>query len=234
MFFSRIQLNPALRKTKAALASPHLIHGMITKTVPPDQQATDEARLLWRVDRGHHETVLYAVTPVQPRFDHVVEQLGWQSAPAQTTDYGRLLDSLQRGQQYAFRAALNPVKKKDGKRLPHVTVTQQMRWFLDRADGWGFSIPSNADYEPGHAESTDTSRDESQLDGLCVVRREDSRFSKPDAAGGRHRVAHRIAVFDGVLEVTNPDLLRRSLAFGIGSGKAHGCGLMTLARLEAP
>ena len=228
MFFSRIQINPALRKSRAALANPHLIHGMMTKSVPPDQQATDEGRLLWRVDRGHHETVLYAVTPVQPRFDHVIEQLGWQTSPAQTTDYGRLLDSLRRGQQYSFRAALNPVKKKDGKRLPHVTVDQQMKWFLERTNGWGFVVPT-AIPEASKGASAPTDGD-SGLARLSGVRREDNRFSKPNATGDQHRVTHRLAVFEGILEVADPDRLRHSLSFGMGSGKAHGAGLMTLSK----
>ena len=39
-----------------------------------------------------------------------------------------------------------------------------------------------------------------------------------------------VATFEGVLEVTDPDALRRALTHGIGRGKAYGCGLMTLAR----
>ena len=39
-----------------------------------------------------------------------------------------------------------------------------------------------------------------------------------------------LATFEGVLEVTEPEALRRVLTHGIGRGKAYGCGLMTLAR----
>lgn len=37
------------------------------------------------------------------------------------------------------------------------------------------------------------------------------------------------ALFEGELEVTDPDLLRRCLETGIGPGKAFGCGLLSLA-----
>lgn len=230
MYFSRIQLNRELRKTKAALASPHLVHGMMTKSVPPDSQVTDDGRVLWRIDHGSNGFVLYAVTPVEPRFDHVVEQLGWPSAPAETTDYGRLLDSLQRGQRYAFRAALNPVKKKGSKRYPHVSVKHQLKWFFDRTAAWGFSIPEGTgpglpSLSPDSSETADR-----RLENVTIVRREDQRFTKPTTSSGKNRVVHRSAVFEGVLEVADAELLRNALTFGMGSGKAHGCGLMTLSR----
>ena len=47
---------------------------------------------------------------------------------------------------------------------------------------------------------------------------------------GERRVTLGVATFEGVLEVTDPDALRRALTHGIGRGKAYGCGLMTLAR----
>lgn len=37
------------------------------------------------------------------------------------------------------------------------------------------------------------------------------------------------ALFEGELEVTDPDLLRKGLETGIGPGKAFGCGLLSLA-----
>ena len=47
---------------------------------------------------------------------------------------------------------------------------------------------------------------------------------------GGERVTLALATFQGVLEVTEPEALRRHLVHGIGRGKAYGCGLMTLAR----
>ncbi|MQS10215.1 type I-E CRISPR-associated protein Cas6/Cse3/CasE [Streptomyces alkaliphilus] len=49
--------------------------------------------------------------------------------------------------------------------------------------------------------------------------------------GGRRRgpVTMVTATFDGRLEVTDPDALRRTLTLGLGRGRAYGCGLMTLA-----
>jgi CRISPR system Cascade subunit CasE len=39
-------------------------------------------------------------------------------------------------------------------------------------------------------------------------------------------------LFNGTLAVTDPERFRAALATGIGSGKAYGFGLLSVARLE--
>ena len=52
----------------------------------------------------------------------------------------------------------------------------------------------------------------------------------------RGRKGNRITLatvqYDGVLTVTDADLLRHALTSGIGHGKGFGCGLLTLALLR--
>jgi CRISPR system Cascade subunit CasE len=56
-----------------------------------------------------------------------------------------------------------------------------------------------------------------------------------DAVGGDRRsgVRHAVTRFDGVAHVTDPAALRQALLSGIGRGKSHGCGLLSLAPLRA-
>jgi CRISPR system Cascade subunit CasE len=56
------------------------------------------------------------------------------------------------------------------------------------------------------------------------------RFPRTTDTGPRRDVHLRTATYDGLLDVTDPDALRRTLTGGIGHGKAYGCGLLTLAR----
>lgn len=235
MYFSKVLINPELRKSRAMLADPHITHGMATKAVPPHLQNSDDGRILWRIDRNDTETALYLVTPVQPRLDHIVEQVGWPSAPAQTTDYVRFLDSLTRGQEFAFTVTLNPVKAikdEQGRRhkVPHVSAKHQMQWFLDRVEGWGFRIANSADDDQDTAVGV-----ESSLNGIPanvnIVRREELRFNRKNSHAGRDRVVHRVATFEGLLEVADAEQLRHALCHGMGRAKAYGCGLMTLARV---
>lgn len=236
MYFSKVLVNPELRKSRAMLADPHITHGMVTKAVPPHMQSSGDGRILWRADRGDTETALYLVTPVQPRLDHIVEQVGWPSAPAQTTDYVRFLDSLRRGQEYAFKVTLNPVKAikdEQGKqhKVPHVSVKHQMQWFLERTDGWGFRIPNASNDNQESAELVEVLMSDFPKN-VNIVRREELRFNRRNGENGTNRVVHRVATFEGVLEVTDPEQLRHSLSHGMGRAKAYGCGLMTLARVQ--
>jgi CRISPR system Cascade subunit CasE len=41
------------------------------------------------------------------------------------------------------------------------------------------------------------------------------------------------AVFEGQLEITDTEAMRRSLTGGIGPAKGYGCGLLTLAPARA-
>jgi len=72
-------------------------------------------------------------------------------------------------------------------------------------------------------------------DDLVVSRRTVESFDRrePEPGSGRRRntrtVTLTVAQYDGRLEVTDPEALRRSLVAGIGPAKAYGCGLLTLA-----
>lgn len=46
---------------------------------------------------------------------------------------------------------------------------------------------------------------------------------------GKQRLTHSAVLFEGVLRVTDPDLFRIALWQGIGSGKAYGFGLLSIA-----
>jgi CRISPR system Cascade subunit CasE len=57
-----------------------------------------------------------------------------------------------------------------------------------------------------------------------------------DAVGGDRRsgVRHAVTRFDGIAIITDPAALRQAVLSGIGRGKSHGCGLLSLAPLRAP
>lgn len=108
-----------------------------------------------------------------------------------------------------------------GKRVGHVTVSQQTRWLLDRADRLGVRFPvvqgTEGEAEPEHA--------------VAVVRRDRPEFRRRRSDGGTDRVTIDRVVFEGRLVVENADALRRAMTSGIGPGKAYGCGLLTLAQV---
>lgn len=227
MFFSRIQLNPQRRETRKLLANPRAMHAAVEACFPPTGDSGERARNLWRVDTDRTGARLYVVSPAAPDMRHLVENAGWESSPAETTDYDRFLDGVMIGQEYSFRVTVNPVKRQfvpggRGKLLPHLTEEQQLNWFAEHASGWGFE-PLEFPVVQGESEESP------EVMAMRVVQRHDRNFTKHDDAG-RRTVTQRQVTISGRLGVTSTELLRAHLTGGMGRGKAYGCGLMTLAR----
>lgn len=220
MYLTRFPINPARRGSRALLASPQAMHAAVLAGFPPDAAAGDgQGRVLWRVDRGEHRrTDLFVASPAEPDLTHLVEQAGWPTTSAwQTRDYRPLLQRLALSQRWAFRLTANPVRSvrskegEDTKPVAHVTAEQQRTWLLDRTPRLGFAVATSASGEPD-----------------VIVR--DRRVLRFDRRGSRVTVAQ--ATFDGVLEVTDADVLRHTLVHGVGRAKGYGCGLLTLAPLS--
>jgi CRISPR system Cascade subunit CasE len=225
--FTRILLNPQKRGGRRLLTDPQAMHAAVRSCFPPDLDESD-ARILWRVDHREHEHVLYIVGPEAPERDVIVDQAGWASRPGETADYRPLLDSLRTGHERAFRLTANPVRSlpadggKRGRVVPHVTPAQQVGWLVDKAPTLGFEVRRRS-------EAVDQ---DVQVPDVVVDRRQDLSFARRDATQGARRVTLRTARFEGTLRVTDAGLLRAALTKGIGRGKAYGCGLLTLARID--
>lgn len=211
MFLTQFEVNIARRQAQALLASPRRMHGAVEASFPPGDP---EGRVLWRVDRYERRTLLYIVSPGRPDLMHLVEQAGWPTVQAawRTASYTPVLDGLAVGQRYQFRLEANPtrsVPSRDGtrgKRVGHVTSSQQWQWFAERAQGWGIDV--GGDRPTG-----------------AVVGRDVRSFPRDQGT-----VTFSSAVFEGELVVRDPQALHQVLVHGVGPSKAYGCGLMTLAR----
>lgn len=224
--FTRFLLNPQKRGGRKLLTNPQAMHAAVRASFPPHLES-EAARILWRVDHNSHEHVLYVIGPgeIDPRV--IDEQAGWPGRPAQSADYGPLLDSLRTGHERAFRLTANPVHslppapgEKRGKVLPHVTPAQQVDWLTRRAPQHGFEILRREDGSEG-----------GDLE-VIVDQRKDIQFSRRDSASSRAgKVALRTARFDGRLRVTDAGAFREALTQGVGRGKAYGCGLLSVARV---
>ncbi|WP_329097247.1 type I-E CRISPR-associated protein Cas6/Cse3/CasE [Streptomyces sp. NBC_01439] len=232
MHLTRFRINTARLGARSLLASPQRLHAAVMSSfagaLPSD---TDRPRPLWRLDRNAKaEVLLYIVSEERPDLTNLVEQAGWPTTAAwETYEYGTFLAGLRTGDAWAFRLTANPVhhiRRKEGeptKRTAHVGPRHQMGWLLARQEAAGFRILTTPPEQRRLPQG-----DEYQL----AVRDEHRhRFEKADPVGGRaNRVPLVTVTFDGRLEVTDPDALRRTLTLGLGKAKAYGCGLMTLAK----
>ncbi|WP_194918127.1 type I-E CRISPR-associated protein Cas6/Cse3/CasE [Catenulispora rubra] len=248
-YLSKILINPRRRDGQALLSNPHVAHGMIMAGLP--DPAAD--RPLWRIDADNPaRPQLLALTGSRPDWTHITEQAGWPDSDAEQVvvrDYAPLLDRLENGRRYAFRLTASPTQslknplkpsaaqkavaeaqngRHRGHRVAHRTLAQQLGWFLQRTERWGFTIAETevgssiaaTETGPSPSEAPETPRN------IRIASREIRRFQK--TAGGP-TITVSVATFEGVLVVTDAESLRATLTAGIGPAKAYGCGLLTLA-----
>jgi len=207
-------LNPQRRHCRALLANPEMLHAAVLSSFPPGTDAvSDNGRVLWSIDRSGDKTALWMLSPAVPSFEHLQEQAGWsQQQTWETRDYSGLIGQLMKGQQYAFRLVANPIHivTEGGmkKRRVHQKPEFQLQWLLDRQEAMGVKFL----------------REEDAV-AATVTGSERLVFNRK----GRNVTLVRV-VYQGLLEVTDRDLLEQTLISGIGKGKAYGCGLLTLAK----
>lgn len=254
MFLTRFRVNTARPGARRLLSSPQAMHAAVMSSFParlPTDTPTPEARVLWRLDHtARAEVMLYVVSPERPDLTHLVEQAGWPAAAAdpttpgwQSRPYGPFLDRLAPGDRWAFRLTANPVhhaRRKDGeptKRTAHLTPVHQMGWLLKRQEACGFRVLEKPDEKRLLPSGTTHTKQPHHGDRyeLTVRDKRALAFDKSRSTGAqgsrRAPVSLVTVTFDGRLEVTDPQLLRRTLTQGIGKAKAYGCGLITLAPL---
>ena len=224
---TKILINPRRRQGRKLLTNPQAMHAAVAASFPPDIDQSF-GRILWRLDEGEHHHALYIVGPEKPTTGVIVEQAGWDTRPAQSAEYDRLLSSLTKGQRWHFELLANPAFAqanggKRGKVKAHVSVEHQLDWLYQRAERAGFRLAPRAEDEVYEVERGRWSVDEQ----TTIVERKSLDFRKGDS---RRRVHIVTARYRGTLEVTDPDRLRATLVNGIGRARGYGCGLLTLAR----
>ncbi|MCX4920251.1 type I-E CRISPR-associated protein Cas6/Cse3/CasE [Streptomyces sp. NBC_00687] len=260
MYLSRFRINTARPGARRLLSSPQALHAAIMSSfphlLPTDKPAPDAPRVLWRLDQqARAEVVLYVASPDQPDMTHLVEQAGWPAAAAANPDtpgwhtrpYKPFLDRLTAGDRWAFRLTANPVHSirrtadEPRKITAHVTPIHQMGWLLDahRQERCGFRILEKPDIErllPGGTTYKGSPHPGDRY-ALTVGDTRPLAFNKGPTPDGPRRgkpVTVLTVTFDGQLEITDPEALRRSLTQGIGRARAYGCGLLTLAPCASP
>ncbi len=203
-------------------------------------------RVLWRIDADNSRRPgLLVLTRSRPSWEHLTEQAGWPTADdpgdpqVVVRDYRPLLDRLASGQAYAFRLVANPTQStrhpivptarqkeraaggETGRsvRLGHRSVAHQVAWLTTRAERWGFDIPA----------SSSSGAMGEPIPDLRVAGRRRMSFAKTGTPG---RVVVQVVSYEGRLQIVDPERFGAAILDGLGSAKAYGCGLLTLAPLS--
>jgi CRISPR system Cascade subunit CasE len=179
----------------------------------------EDSGFLFRIDPEPHGGVVILVqSSLKPDWDYAFQNAPFLATGWELEDYDPQFTPNQRLQ---FRLRANPIrraceKSRDasgksldakwvGKRIP-VPFDQLHGWLSRHADKSGFRLVGNPIIGPGYVY-----------------------FSKTGLRGSGHRLLS--VLFEGVLEVTDPVAFVKTLQAGIGSGKAFGFGLLSLAKV---
>ncbi len=108
-----------------------------------------------------------------------------------------------------------------GKRIGLASEADQIRWLLRKGESGGFSVPG--EWVAAREPETGTPI---QLPNFRVDADPEGRDHNDKPGHGGDFMAVR---FDGVLIVTDPALFQATVAAGIGTAKAFGFGLLSVA-----
>lgn len=211
MFLSRVEIDSSNRQKMKKLSHVGAYHDWVERCFPKEIELHERSRKLWRIDEINNKTYLLLLSEEVPDLEKLSE-FG-VSGTAQTKNYDSFLSKLFEGQKLRFRVVLNPVVavkeegSSRGKIKPHVTVEQQMKFLLDRAEINGFALES---------------------DDFRIVDRKFIGFKRK----GENVPRLSFAAYEGLLTIRNLDLFINLLTKGLGKKKAYGFGLMTVIPME--
>jgi CRISPR system Cascade subunit CasE len=210
MFLTKLTLDPTAYRPQRLLRDTQQLHAAISASFP----SGEGGRTLWRVEPPRDGDVLILVA--SPRGPHDAELSERITTPdrAETRPYQGLLDRIKRDSHYRFRATLNPVRTHNGHHTPLVDRQAQISWLAKKLASKGATVS---------AHSTDLDTDEPDVQITSTV------HDKFRQRGNTGSIELLKVTFDGSLQVSEPDALRRALCNGIGRAKGYGCGLITLA-----
>jgi len=227
LYLSRLMLNPRHHLVQRDLADCRLLHQRVLSFFPnTDASSPREAfGILYRLEiepqAGIPSLLVQSrLTPdwsLLPAVGYLAEG-GGGGSPG-TKEISASYAAVASDARFRFRLRANPTRKIDtksgpdgvrrnGKRVEFFRDEDQLAWLERKAEQSGFTILA-VRVDKGDALGT------KQTGG---TRRESS-----------HPLTFGVALFNGVLRVTDVERFQQTLVSGIGSGKAFGFGLLSIA-----
>ena len=230
MFLSKLSLNPHSLPARRDLARPYEMHRTLMNGYPYPR-VEGRCDLLFRVEPSRTgPPVVLVQTRDDPDWSRLPDGYLLGPAPCKPLDL-----TVRPGQRLRFRLRANPTKRvaaknerlggvMAGKRVGLDAEVDQIRWLLRKGEVGGFSVPGEW-VEARRPETGEPVRlPNFRVDAIPEGR---ERGDKPGHAGDFLAVR-----FEGVLVVTDPAAFRECVAGGLGSAKAFGFGLLSVAPVE--
>jgi CRISPR system Cascade subunit CasE len=236
MYLSRLVLNPGSRAVRNDLSDCRGLHRTILSAFPQANKEQGGARaefgVLFRADANSHSgrITLLVQSQTEPDWsqlpkDYLLDDFDELENPA-VKRVDKSYDALSEGMRLRFRLRANPTRrlpllienrvgKERGKRVEIFGEEDQLDWLRRKGEQHGFRLLA-ACVNPNVVNAR------ANPEGKIIGWRE---HSQPPMKFGS-------ALFEGELEVVNAEAFREALRNGIGSGKAYGFGLLSVASIR--
>lgn len=237
IYLSRLILDPLRRPVRRDLVDCHQLHRTLLRAFPQapgDAPAREYCGLLYRAepyDRQPHLIRVLVQSELAPDWSKLPEQYFGASPDERPNPAVRSIDEaygqLASGMRLAFRLRANPTKRIGannaeqgerwrGKRVELRREDEQLGWLERKAGAGGFRLL--------HVST------QSEVRAVQIANLEKVRGRRPARDGAdAMQLRFGAVLFSGQLEVTDRDAFVATLEHGIGSGKAFGFGLLSIA-----
>jgi CRISPR system Cascade subunit CasE len=231
IYLSRLMPNLRSREARRDLGDCMAMHRTIMRAFPDklsdEGTARAEAGVLYRVESATNgDLMLLVQSVVPPDWARLPPSWLFPAAQPDLKDITGALSRIDSGRVLRFKLVANPTRKIDtktgadgrknnGKRVELRCEEEWLAWLERRAERSGFRL--RAVHAARHVPDVRSGR-ELKATG---------RKSGPD--GSSFRLTFRGVAFEGRLQVVDVALFRAGVRAGVGSGKAYGYGLLSLA-----
>ncbi|MDA8345349.1 MAG: type I-E CRISPR-associated protein Cas6/Cse3/CasE [Thermaerobacter sp.] len=225
MYLSRLTLNARSAMVRKDLTDCRRMHRTIMSAFPVcEGDARAAYRILHRIEtlpRSNTLTMLVQ-SEMEPRWADLPKNYLAMGHEPEVKGIDQSLAGIRRGMVLNFRLRANPTKKVDTKSGPDAKrrngrrkklqgEQEQVGWLLRKASSGGFAVLDvRRTEEAGEVGST-------------------SRIADSTEPYEQVQMFFGSVLFDGTLQVTDAERFRKTLADGLGSGKAFGFGLLSVA-----
>lgn len=207
-YLSRLSPDQYGRVAQRDLADPYQMHRTLLRAFPDDSEG-GPGRVLYRIDfaRDGRAPVVLVQSDKSPDWSRLPK--GWSSGEP---EFKQFTPRFKKGTRLAFRLRANPTArrrasgKKNGRRIGISGDEGQAAWLRRKGADGGFGIEVVGVINEG-AVVCRRSPEDDPLTFLAVR-------------------------FDGILVVNNPARFAETLVDGLGTGKAFGFGLLSVAAAQ--
>ncbi len=250
IFLSRLLLNPRSRQVMSEMAHPYEMHRTLMRAFPKatdgtESKARDEFGVLFRTDVSDRRGLVkvYVQSLIEPDWSFLDRLNDYLCTDTERPGYEHkdiipAYRSLHNGQILSFRLRANPTKRiakhddaMNGKRVEVRREDEQIDWLIRKGQGMEKGVPGG--FTLLMNKIGDLKGEEQIVPRVNVCSEGKQKGRKRDAVCG-HAITHLAVLFEGLLRITDTNAFLETIVRGIGSGKAFGFGLLSVAPVHRP